>query len=375
MGESFKQFSVQTIARPEGYNFPIGLSTLVATTGGDVTRNVAETTNGGTQTIDGSNTVHAFSSNAASAYFSSNTGLGYGLVAEVLAIAGGGGGGWDGGGGGGAGGLYYTNSAVFSNGVIHTVTIASGGAGDTSGSVRGTVGSNTSITYRGPAAPVTGNVVAEGGGGGGSAPGQSGQTGGPGGSGGGGNIYNAAGGATSNSAQGSAGGTGAIAGPLASGRGAGGGGAGGVGADGTVPGTGGAGGVGLFYSISGSNTGYAGGASGGGSGYAPGHIAGVSQPTSQPSMLSASGPYGGGTNDYGGGMGGGYPTFGSPNQAYAGGLNSGGGGGGGGGGTGAGLNGGSGVVYIRYITSNTESTLVEAEFYSIGGANSGVIAS
>jgi len=165
---AFKQFEMMNF-RPEGFEFPTGLSTLIVSSGGEVTRNVAETTNGGTQTIDGSNTVHAFSSNAASAYFSSNTGLGCGLVAEVLAIAGGGGGGWDGGGGGGAGGLYYTNSAVFSNGVIHTVTIASGGAGDTTGSVRGTVGSNTSITYRGPAAPITGNVVAEGGGGGGSA--------------------------------------------------------------------------------------------------------------------------------------------------------------------------------------------------------------
>ena len=60
-------------------------------------------------------------------------------------------------------------------------------------------------------------------------------------------------------------------------------------------------------------------------------------------------------------------------QLYAGGLNSGGGGGGGGGGTGSGLNGGSGVVYIRYITSNTDNTLVETKFYSIGGANSGMV--
>ena len=64
--------------------------------------------------------------------------------------------------------VFITQTLLFSNGVIHTVTIASGGA-DTTGSVRGTAGSNTSITYRGfRLAPVTGNVVAEGGGGGGS---------------------------------------------------------------------------------------------------------------------------------------------------------------------------------------------------------------
>ena len=58
MGEVFKQFSVQTIARPDGYQFPLGLDTLLVDTTANA--NVATNTTGGTQTIDGDYAVHSF---------------------------------------------------------------------------------------------------------------------------------------------------------------------------------------------------------------------------------------------------------------------------------------------------------------------------
>ena len=46
--------------RPLGYEYPTGLNTKVDTT--LVTVNVAPTTTGGTQTVDGTNAVHSFTS-------------------------------------------------------------------------------------------------------------------------------------------------------------------------------------------------------------------------------------------------------------------------------------------------------------------------
>ena len=51
MGESFKQFSVQSFGRPEGYQYPVGLTPFTETTG-ITTTNVASSTTGGDQAVD-----------------------------------------------------------------------------------------------------------------------------------------------------------------------------------------------------------------------------------------------------------------------------------------------------------------------------------
>ena len=77
-------FSISTkrVGRPEGYQYPIGLDTFDA--GG--TANAATNTTGGTQTIDGTNAVHTFTSTA-------NFKPSFAVTGEFLIIAGGGGGG------------------------------------------------------------------------------------------------------------------------------------------------------------------------------------------------------------------------------------------------------------------------------------------
>ena len=82
MGDTAKQFSLQNF-RPEGFAYPIGLSSFNIVT----VANAAATSNGGTQTIDGTNGVHTFTS---SAVFSANGGN---MSCEVLVIGGGGSGG------------------------------------------------------------------------------------------------------------------------------------------------------------------------------------------------------------------------------------------------------------------------------------------
>ena len=250
---------------------------------------------------------------------------------DFLVIAGGGGGGYDDGGGGGAGGYrnsYSTEtsggggssetSLTFSAGVVYTVTVGGGGAGATTGSNRGVVGVDSSISGTG----IT-TITSSGGGGGGSRPSEN--TGANGGSGGGGNgniTPNPAGGSgTAN--QGFAGGSG----NTSNAEGGGGGGAGEAGnTDGQAHG-----GDGLSSSITGSAVDRGGGGSGATRGVA---------------VLPA-GTGGGGT----GGLN--APRIAPTNGT----VNTGGGGGGGSGDApNTGANGGSGVVILRMPTANYSGT-------------------
>jgi hypothetical protein len=262
---------------------------------------------------DGTYWYHAFTS---SGYFTPVAGI----TCDVLQIAGGGAGGYNVGGGGGAGGLlaFTSQSLTATNypvrvgaGSAHTVAGLTGVNGNGSNSQFGTL------------------TASVGGGGGGSGSGNGlGQAGGS----GGGGSYTT-GGAASPSGQGNAGGSGIGGGTFSPG---GGGGAGAVGAN--QSGRAGAGGAGLntitgYGSFSATatatNTGvsgyYAGG--GGGGGYA-----------GTPNTGAAGGAGGGGTGstyDLGNG------TNGTPNTG-------GGGGGGCGGANANGLQGGSGIIIIRY---------------------------
>ena len=60
MGDPFKQFTQQTFGRPEGFQYPIGLSFGTTGTTTILTDNVATNTTGGTRTVDVTNnfTVH-----------------------------------------------------------------------------------------------------------------------------------------------------------------------------------------------------------------------------------------------------------------------------------------------------------------------------
>ena len=226
------------------------------------------------------------------------------INATMLIVAGGGGGGYwnagvNNGGGGGAGGLYFAN-VTLSTGTSGSIIIGAGGAGGT-GSTAAPNGSNTTAF---------GYSTLGGGGGGGDSAGANGGSGG----GGGGTVsVSRAGGSSTQSSTfgyglGNAGGN--NAGNVAGGAGGG----GGAGAVGSTAGTGGAG---AYYSISGSNTAYAGGGAGWGSGGA-----------------AATGGVGGGANSSGS-----TAIAGSPST---------GGGGGGVNGLSTGGNGGSGVVIVSY---------------------------
>jgi hypothetical protein len=230
------------------------------------------------------------------------------VTASYLQVAGGGGGGFDIGGGGGAGG-YLTGTTTLNPTLSYTVTVGAGGAGSTSGSATGVLGSNSQFDI------LTASV---GGGGGGSR--SSAKNGANGGSGGGGSADVSSGG-TGTSGQGNAGGS-----QSSGDQAAGGGGASAAGAGGGGVGTGtGNGGDGTASSITGTSVTYAGGGGGG----------------SSPAQAPA------GT----GGAGGGGAGSSSSSGATAGTANLGGGGGGGSnqaapGSNGA--NGGSGVVIISY---------------------------
>lgn len=282
--------------RPTGYKYPIGLHQFLSGS------NAATNTTGGTQTIDGDNAVHTFTTSGTFIpSFTSNI--------EYLVVAGGGGGsfGTNQGGGGGAGGLLYGSNFPVTASLSVTVIIGAGGASSANGV-------NSSIGY------VTANVETRGGGAGGtSAPGRSG------GSGGGGGLTRPgsfAGGAGT-SGQGNPGGSSAHIDNQYSGSG-GGGGAGGPGQNSNLN-LGGAGGVGLNYSISGSSVGYAGGGGGGG---------GSGNPLNARQI-----PFGGGGN----------PNGGNPAAGFnAGVANRGGGGAGRVEGGPAEQAGGSGVVIVRY---------------------------
>jgi hypothetical protein len=267
---------------------------------------------------------------------------------DFLVVAGGGGGGWDDGGGGGAGGYrnsYSTEtsggggssetSLTFSPGVVYTVTVGGGGAGATSGSARGVVGVNSSISGTG----IT-TITSSGGGGGGSRPDQS--TGGNGGSGGGANIVLSGNVGTGTANQGFNGGLGAGS-PNRSGGG------GGAGEAGDTDGAG-HGGDGLSSSITGSAINRSGGGSGS---------------SRDPSTTNPAGTGGGGT-------GGNSVMSGTP-TATSGTVNTGGGGGGGSGAAETAGAGGSGVVILRMPTANYSGTTTGSPTVTTDGSDKVIV--
>lgn len=292
---------------------------------------------GGIVTKVGDYTVHTFNS---SETFTVNIPI----TAEVLVVGGGGGGGGrNTGGGGGAGGLIYNSSFILNDSCF--VTIGSGGAGGIAGSYhKGSNGGNTYFS----------SLTAWGGGGGGhgvppdnNAIELGGLAGGSGG--GGGGCDNGAAGASGgiiDPLQGNIGGLGTTAGV----RGGGGGGAGGPGENGNSVGVGSNGGPGLAYNITGTLLYYAAGGGGG---------------------ANASGGLGG--SDIGGDGGG---AFTGSVYATDGAENTGSGGGGCQGydvANATGGDGGSGVVIVRYISSEIPSnkktiTVVDNTFNFEAGA-------
>ena len=234
--------------------------------------------------------------------------------ADFLVVAGGGGGGPNHGGGGGAGGYIYTTGASLSAAVPYSLDVGIGGDGSSSGFAGDSGGDSTF------------NITTATGGGGG---GYNNSTGVTGGSGGGGSRGAAAGSGTSG--QGNSGGTG---GTFSAG---GGGGASAAGSNGSTY-VGGNGGAGTANSITGTSVFYAGG--GGGNGY------------------TASG----GTGGVGGGGNGGQYGGGGEYIGTNGALNTGGGGGGSYSNSGTfqlqGMNGGSGIVILRYPTASVSSYAV-----------------
>lgn len=269
-------------------------------------------TGGNTINYDGLYTVVTFTSNGTLVVDGS-------INATVLVVAGGGSGGSLGG-GGGAGGLIYNTSVALSTG-NYSIKIGNGGSATTVASAAGNNGSNSSFGNS------AFNLTAKYGAGGG-AQGLNGQDGG---SGGGAGITGSGAGGLGTSGQGNNGGSTTSGSPYPAG---GGGGAGAVGGNG-VGSTSGAGGYGINYSINGSIVCYAGG------GGAPGTSQGASA----------------GSASCGGGAG-------SLNTGTSGTANTGGGGGATGNGVPspwAGAAGGSGVVIIRYLTSNSNSTFINLD--------------
>lgn len=301
MGDTSKQFSLQNF-RPEGFQYPVGLTSNPSANGGGPGTGVVFTSTPG----PGSYTLP----------------LGIWPEIDVLVVAGGGGGGGDAGGAGGAGGLVYGSGYPITPGESVTVTIGAGGSAG---------------TYNPPSFSETGNgtnsvfktITAVGGGGGAHYNGSSWQPAKAGGSGGG--AARQATGPGAPGTQSPSGGLtgygnpgGACPGP---GGGSGGGGGGGAGGAGEPKATnrGANGGIGLTFTISGSSVGYAGGGASTTDGI-PGAPAGVA------------------TDGGGAGTNGGAGIAGTSNR-------------GGGGGVGSfpandrsGGAGGSGVVIIRYYS-------------------------
>ena len=271
---------------------------------------------GGTVTTSGDYRIHTFTSSGNFVNAISGLDVEY-LIIAGGASAGGSNGGSSTGGGGGAGGMQtgtMNNVSV----ATHAVTVGAGGSGNSS--FRGINGGDSTFN----------SVTSTGGGGGGRNNNSSTSVGLSGGSGGGGGaIYSSGGssaGGSGTSGQGNDGGDGYNSGDVAGQRGGGGGGKGAAGQTGSLN-SGGNGGAGTASSITGSSVTYAGGG-GGGTWYSGG-------------------------NSTGGSGGGG---AGSAATGTAGTANTGGGGGGSGGGNPSadrnGANGGSGIVVIRYDTTN-----------------------
>ena len=131
--------------RPTGYKYPVGLSLNLGDVTGSELINVATNITGGTQTIDGTNTVHSFT---ASGFFDNQTDLD--VSVEYLVVAGGGGGGGagnSGAAGGGAGGLLYASGYTVDASANVRVIVGAGGAGGpaSAGTGRGSRGVNSSI--------------------------------------------------------------------------------------------------------------------------------------------------------------------------------------------------------------------------------------
>ena len=275
---------------------------------------------GGTITTSGDYRIHTFTSSGSFVNAISGLDVEY-LIVAGGASAGGSGSGSSTGGGGGAGGML-TGSMSNVSVATHSVTVGAGGSGNTD--FRGTNGGDSTFN----------SVTATGGGAGGRNNHNNDSNGGSGGSGGGGGaVYGGTTyspgpvGGSGTSGQGNDGGDGYNSGDLAGQRGGGGGGKGAAGQDSPSINTGGNGGNGSASSITGSSVTYAGGGGGG--------------------------TWTSGGNSSGGSGGGG---AGSVNTGTAGTANTGGGGGGSGGGSPSasrdGANGGSGIVVVRYDTTN-----------------------
>ena len=270
---------------------------------------------GGTITIDGSYTIHSFTTVGTSTFTISDP-----VTVDYLVIAGGGAGGLGGGGGGGGAGGVLMGQTTLSAG-SHTITVGAGGPSVYNDN-QGSDGGSSSIGTL---------IVTIGGGGGGAWNIPNGR---PGGSGGGQNARNG----------GTSGGTGIVGqgyagAPQSNGTTSGGGG----GAGG--PGSGQTGGIGITSDITGTIKYYAGGGGGGGSNY-HGSGPGIAYGATWYGTYSTNGTYGGG--------GGGYINGSSPSYTNA--LpNTGGGGGGQEGPTGPSGAGGSGIVIIRYTTIGSSS--------------------
>ena len=108
-------FSRKNIGRPTGYQYPVGLDTVVA--GGVATANAATNSTGGTQTVNGSIAVHTF--NSSTTFVPKFDGF-----VNFLVVGGGAGGAGKLGGGGGGGGTNGVNPSTGGDGGSGYVAIA-----------------------------------------------------------------------------------------------------------------------------------------------------------------------------------------------------------------------------------------------------------
>ena len=308
--------------------------------------------NGGTISYSGDYKIHTFNHNGGSAQtltITNSPSDGSGFL-EILMIGGGGGGGGRAGAGGGAGGVVWRRAQNITGNGDLTITVGAGGSGGPTDTYGGN-GSNTSMT-----SSIGINLTAIGGGG---APGgRCNENGNAQGSGAGGTYGGYGGQATAG--QGNAGGDsggGVNGGTCSNGsypyKNGGGGGYLEFGENGNVSNGGGRrGGDGAYFTISGTQTGYAGGGGGGG------HTPWNGSPTNN--------------SDFGGGEDGG-AAYGNGGN----GVDGKGGGGGGASSNGAGTNsggsGGDGICIVRYRYQNTTGNSVPGWTQSNPAANADAI--
>ena len=287
-------------------------------------------------------TAHIFTAVGTSTFTPSFSGL-----IDFLVVGGGGSGGSYVGGGGGAGGVRSTSSFAVVSGTAYSITVGAGGA-----SVGSLVSSVSSVGNDGQASSAFG-VSASGGGGGGvynTVPGRAGASGG----GGGGFEGGTAVGGTGIAGQGFAGGSAVGSRPRSMTAGAGGGGAGGIGGNSSdAINRGGDGGTGTISSFAGTPVYYGGGGGGGlyTNGTRPGNGGLGGGGGGSANTAGVSGIGGGST--WTGVAGGNGSASGDPNNNGGAGAPNTGGGGGGIGHYGLSGAGGSGVVIIRYLGSQS----------------------